>query len=545
MEHALVYIIVALGLSTVVNLVFKHYGISQIIGYIVTGIVIAYAFDLRHLSGSKELQEIAEFGIVFLMFTIGLEMSIEKMNSMKKMIFFNGALQVGLSSLFIYLGSVYLFHLSAKTALIVALAFSLSSTAVVLTYLKSSKEIYTPYGQRATAILIFQDIAVIPILILIGILTNESQESLLTILIHTAISAVIVLSFLFIAGKKVITWLLDFSASSEVDELFMGSVLFILFGASLWAHYMGFTYSLGAFIAGVLIAETKFHHKVEAEIAPFKDILLGTFFVVVGMKIDARLFLENILLIVGLFLVVLLLKTVITFFVIRISSNSSTALKTALSISQIGEFSFVIFSIASIEGIIENTLAQLLVLVVILSMVVTPFYISKVRKIAGFFIKDKLYVPEVIDMKQRQNHIIVAGYGVVGRFVTLNLELYGAEYIIVDNNPKHVRQALDEGYEAYLGDMSKKSILDTLHVENSSSVIVTLDNIDKKRLICEAILKHTKDVNLGVKIVSLEERDMLKDLDIDVVVDGKVEVARVIVERMMSCQLNKKGIRQG
>lgn len=543
MEHALVYIIVALGLSTVVNLFFKHYGISQIIGYILTGIAIAYAFDLRHLSGSQELEDIAEFGIVFLMFTIGLEMSIEKMKSMQKMIFLNGTLQVGLSSLFIYLGSVYIFGLGVKTALIVALAFSLSSTAVVLTYLKSSKEIYTPYGKRSTAILIFQDIAVIPILILIGILTNESHETLSTILTHTAISAVIVLAFLFIAGKQVITWLLHFSASSEVDELFMGSVLFILFGASLWAHYMGFTYSLGAFIAGVLIAETRYHHKVEADIAPFKDILLGTFFIVVGMKIDAQLFIDNVLLIVGLFLLVLLLKTLITFVVIKISSNSSTSLKTALSIAQIGEFSFVIFSIASIEGIIDDKLSQLLVLVVILSMVVTPFFISKVKAIAGFFIKDKLYVPEVIDLKQRKNHIIVAGYGVVGKFVTQNLEIYGAEYVIVDNNPKHVKRALDEGYEAYLGDMSKKSILDALHVENSSSVIVTLDNIDKERLICEAILHHTKDVNLGVKIVSLEERDMLKDLDIDVVVDGKVEVARVIVERMMSCQLSKKGIR--
>jgi CPA2 family monovalent cation:H+ antiporter-2 len=537
MEYTLLYVIVALGISIVINIFLKRVGVSQIVGYIATGAIIVYTLDLKYLSESETLGIVAEFGIVFLMFTIGLEISLAKMNSMKNIIFTNGILQVGLSATIFYLVCYYIFELAPIPSTIIALAFSLSSTAIVLSYLKSTKEIYAPYGQRVTGILIFQDIAVIPILILIGILTNEGGESIETILYHTLMSAVIVLALFFVVGKKVISWLLHFSASSELDELFMGSVLFVVIGASLLAHYMGFTYSLGAFVAGMLIAETKYHHKVESDIAPFKDILLGVFFVVVGMKINLEMFVDNIVLIVAVFLLTLFLKTVIIFGVVRLSSINSVSLKTGVAISQVGEFSFVIFALATMSGLIDNKLSELLVLIVILSMVVTPFLIPKTKQIADFFIKDKSTIPEVVDMAKRKDHVVVCGYGVVGKFVEQNLELYGVDYIIIDNNPKHVQRALDNGLEAYLGDMSKRSIIEALHVENAAAVIVTLDNTQKKRLICEAILEQTKYVNLVVKIVSAEEREALKDLDINVIVDGKVEVARVLVERMMTCQL--------
>ncbi|MCD6190102.1 MAG: cation:proton antiporter, partial [Sulfurimonas sp.] len=324
MENALLYIIVALGISIVINIFLKRIGVSQIIGYIFTGTIIVYAFDLRHLNNSHTLEMMGEFGIVFLMFTIGLEISLAKMGSMKKEIFGNGLLQVGLTAIVVYVISHYLFSLAIKPSLIISLAFALSSTAVVLSYLKSSKEIYRPYGQKATGILIFQDIAVIPILILISFLASKGDKSVWMVLGDTLFSVIIVLGLLFIVGKRLMTWLLHFSASSELEELFMGSVLFIVLGASLLAYYMGFTYSLGAFVAGMIIAETKYHHKVEADIAPFKDILLGTFFVVVGMKIDVFLFIEKAELIVALFLGVLILKAAIIYIVVRLSAKHTT-----------------------------------------------------------------------------------------------------------------------------------------------------------------------------------------------------------------------------
>jgi len=498
---------------------------------------MVYALDLRYMNDSKTLEHIGEFGIVFLMFTIGLEISLAKMNSMKKEIFFNGFMQVGFTALVVYSISHYLFSLESVPALILSLAFALSSTAVVLSFLKSSKEIHNPYGQRATGILIFQDIAVIPILILLGFLTSSGDQSIPEILRVTLISAVFVIGFMFIVGKRVMTWLLHFSASSEVDELFMGSVLFIVVSAALLASYMGFTYSLGAFVAGMIIAETKYHHKVESDIAPFKDILLGTFFIVVGMKVDVLFFIGNFWLIIGIFLLVLVLKTTITYLVVRLTSSHVLSLKTALAISQVGEFSFVIFAVASMGGLLEKGLESLFVLVVIFSMVVTPFFISKINRFVSYVSRHQYLGLDISAFISRQNHVIVCGYSVVGKFVAKNLDALGAPYVIIDNNPKHVNEAISAGKEAYLGDMSKLSLLEALHAESSAAIIVTLDNIEKKRAICEAILKHTKDIKLIVKVSTLEDKENLQDLEITSIVDTKVEVGRLLVERMLTCKM--------
>ena len=538
MEYILYYIVVALGISIVLNITLKRLGLSQIIGYILTGTLIVYIFDLREAIHSHELEMLGEFGIVFLMFTIGLEISLAKMGSMKREIFGNGVMQVGFTSIIIYAVAHYLYHVESIASIIIALAFSLSSTAVVLSYLKSSKEIYTPYGQNATGILIFQDIAVIPILILIGFLTNDGSEDISKVLMHTLLWVIVAVGVLFIAGKRVVSWLLHFSASSEVDELFMGSVLFIVVGASAFAAYMGFTYSLGAFIAGMVIAETKYHHKVEADIAPFKDILLGLFFITVGMKIDIAVFLDNIGLILELFAVVFVLKTAVIVSLMKLSSRYSTSFKTALSLSQVGEFSFVIFAVASAGGLLSEDIVSILVLVVIFSMIITPFFIPHINDIVESFIKEEDIPIDMSPLAHRENHVVVCGYSVVGKFVAQHLDELDASYVVVDNSNKHVQEALNDGLEAYLGDASKQAILHAMHIEKAAAIIVTLDNIEKKRLICEEVLRYSKDANLIVKVVSLEEKERLKDLNITTIVDGKVEVARVLVERMITCQLH-------
>ena len=225
---------------------------------------------------------------------------------------------------------------------------------------------------------------------------------------------------------------------------------------------------------------------------------------------------------------------------LRITSRHRRSLKTALALSQVGEFSFVIFALASMGGLLEDELAQLLVLVVIFSMVVTPFFISRIGRIVEILSGKRDEVEDMSALSTRKNHVVICGYGVVGKFVTHFLDDLGANYVIIDNSHKHVKEALSDGHEAYLGDASKQSTLDAVHIETASSVVVTLDNAQKKKLVCEAISKHTGNANLVVKVVSLEEKEMLKDLNITVLVDGKVEVARVLVERMLRCQLDHK-----
>lgn len=536
MESALYYVTIALGISIVVNLILKRLGISQIIGYIMTGVVVAYAFDLRHMADSHTLEMIAEFGVVFLMFTIGLEVSLQRLATMKQDVFFNGSLQVILSAAIFFILAYGLMGISLDAALIISMALSLSSTAVVLSYLKSTKEIVRPYGQKSTGILIFQDIAVIPILLLIGFLSSNG-ENIGDVLLRTAISAVVIVGLLFIVGKRVMTRLLHFASSSEVDEFFMGSVLVIVVGASLLAHAFGFTYSLGAFVAGMIIAETRYHHKVEADIAPFKDLLLGTFFVTVGMKIDLALFVTHLSEILLILLTVLLIKAVVIFGVIRIYSQAKIAFKSAVALSQVGEFSFAIFALAGNYKLIPVELSQILVLVVVLSIIITPFVLSKLSTISGFFFKDVSLTESFSMLPGRQNHIIVCGYGVVGKFVAKELRAAGVDYVVADNSYKHVEEALRDGQEVYFGDMSKSAIIDKLCTKDAVSVIVTLDNLEKKRLICEAILQHAPNVKLVVKVVSLEEKRALRGLPISITIDGKKEVAARLVSEAMRCDL--------
>ncbi len=535
MDTILLYVVAALGVSTVLNIILKQFGISQIIGYILTGTALAYAFDIQH-EDSHAVELLGEFGIVFLMFTIGLEISLARLNTMKQIVFTNGALQVGISALLFFVLAHWVFDINYQSSVIVALSLALSSTAVVLSYLKSSKDIHTTYGRRSMGILIFQDIAVIPILLLIGFMSQENV-SITEIIIETILSAVILISLLFVVGRRVMTWLLHFSANTKLDELFMGSVLVIVMGASYLAHAAGFTYSLGAFIAGMIIAETKYHHKVEADISPFKDILLGTFFITVGLKIDVLYFIEHIGLIFSLLIGILFVKTIIIFAVMSITSKLQNALKVALSLSQVGEFSFAIFALASAAHLIETELMNQLVLVVVVSMILTPFMMTRIDMIARKVFPKIIHEYDMEKAKVNTNHIIVCGYSTVGKFVVRELRQKGVKYIIVDNSLKHVREGLADGEEIYYGDMSKESILEALHAEDASAVIVTLDNAEKKLLISEAINRYEKPINLIVKVVSLEEKKMLEGLSIQAMVDGKEEVAKILVDRSMYCSV--------
>jgi CPA2 family monovalent cation:H+ antiporter-2 len=537
MDNALLYVTVALAISVVVNLLLKRLGISQIIGYIITGTLIVYGFDLHYMKDSHSLEMVGEFGIVFLMFTIGLEMSLGTLKIMKKLVFLNGALQVGISAVIFFLFSYYLFDIGLKSSLIIGSALALSSTAVVLTYLKQNKGIYAPYGRRSTGILIFQDIAVIPILIMIGFLASDGHD-LQLVLLETVISAVLVIGLLFVVGKRLMTWLLHFSADSKIEELFMGSVLVIVVGASLLAHYAGFTYSLGAFVAGMIIAETRYLHKVEADIAPFKDLLLGVFFVTVGMKIDLGFFFDNIVSIVGLFAAILFIKGAIIHGIIGMGSKSVTGFKTAVTLAQVGEFSFAIFALAASNNLIDPNVAQTLVLVVVLSMIATPFMLAKRRWLQDILFKEgEIEASDFTPLEGRKNHIIVCGYGTVGQRVARQLQQSEIEHVVIDYNYARVKKAQKVGEEIYYGDMSKPAVLHSLHIEDASSVIVTLDDPEKKELICETLSPYADRVKIIVKVVSSQEKQMLKNLPISVMVDSKEEVAKILVQETMRCSL--------
>jgi CPA2 family monovalent cation:H+ antiporter-2 len=530
MDQLLLAIFLTLAIAAVLSIILKRFGISHIIGYIFTGTVISYLFGFNGLN-IDTLNVVGEFGIVFLMFTIGLELSLRKIRSMKEILLTNGVLQVGLSAVVIYVLSFYLFGLDLNTSVIVALAFSLSSTAIVLTYLKHSKDILTPYGQISMGILIFQDLAVIPILLLITFLSHDDL-SIGEVLVKTVLSAAVVVAFMFTIGEKVVNALLKFSAKTELEELFLGAVFAIVIGASLLAHGMGFTYSLGAFIAGMIIADTDYSVKVESDIASYRDLLLGIFFFGVGTKIDLLYFLEHIHIILFVFLLVMLIKAFVIYAIIRRNSDKNTSAKTALALSQIGEFSFAVFALAGSEGLIGNETASILILVSVISIILTPFVVNNIYKLSSYFEKE-FYESDVITPIGQKDHVVVAGFSMLGKIVCADLKARGVSFVIISDNLKHVLHARKLGYMAYFGHLNKLPVLESLMVDEAKAVILTVSSEHNKRLISEAVRSFSDRPRIIMKIDGAEERKQMRDLNTVEFVDASFEVSNLLIDRAM------------
>lgn len=532
MDSILVIIVFSLALASVLNILLTKLSVSHIIGYIMTGIIVSTLFDFNGSENLHSLDFIGEFGIVFLMFTIGLEMSFAKLHKMRALIFFNGAMQVGFSALVIFLLALYGFSINPISSLIIALAFSLSSTAIVLPYLKRSKDIVTPYGEKSVAILVFQDLAVIPILLLMSFLSNN-ELSLTDVLLKTLLYATIIIIFMFTLGKKIIAWLLHFSSSAKMEELFLSSVFTIVLGASLFAHEMGFTYSLGAFIAGMIIAETKFHIKVESDISSYKDLLLGAFFFSIGTKIDIFYFASHLLLVLGVLMLAMLSKAIIIYLLIRHKSNKSDSVKSAIALCQIGEFSFAIFALAINQGILVDELGDFLILITVLSMIITPFMINNIYKLASFF-SVEFFEADKITPLNATDHTIVCGFAILGRIVAKQLSWENIDFVIISDNLQHVLLARKRGYKAYFGHLDKLPVLESLKVEQSSSIIITVNSMKNKQIICESVMSYYADAHLVVKVSTLEEKQALAHVKIKSFVHDQDEIALLLVKQSMA-----------
>jgi len=529
MDSILIIIAISLAIASVINIVLTKFSISHIVGYIITGTIISNIFDFNGSDDLTSLDLIGEFGIVFLMFTIGLEMSFSKLKRLRSIIFINGSLQVVISSVIIFLVAFYVVRLDMISAIIIALAFSLSSTAIVVTYLKKSKDIVTPYGEKSVAILIFQDLAVIPMLLLIGFLTKEGL-SVAEVLLKTSIYAGLVIIFMFTLGKKIIEWLLHFSSRARMEEMFLGSVLTIVLGASLLAHEMGFTYSLGAFIAGMIIAESQFHVKVESDIASYKDLLLGAFFFSIGTKINVLYFLSHLHIVAAVLMLTMLVKAVVVYCLIRKRSSKSDAIKSALALCQVGEFSFAIFALATSQHIISQELGGFLILVTVLSMILTPFMVNNIYKLASYFVTE-FFEADKIEPIAIDHHVIICGFDTLGRIVAKELERKEKTFLIISDNLQHVQLARKRGYNAYFGHLDKQPVLESLKVELSSSVILTVNSIKNIKIICESVLEYYPQVNLVVKVNTLDEKEELSELAITSFVHAQYETAMLLVKQ--------------
>lgn len=537
MENALLILIITISIATVLNVVLKRFDIPTIIGYVLTGFTISSLFHFA--KDSREmLSHLAEFGIVFLMFTIGLEFSVNHLKQMKKEVFVYGGLQVILAGLLFSILGIFVFELETKSAIVVGFALALSSTAIVLKILNENNQIHSGYGRTTLGILLFQDLAVIPILLMVSFFTSESQ-SVSILLLETVASAIVVFLILFVIGKYFLEKFFGWVMSTGSEEIFLIAVLLVVMGSSFLANVFGFTYSLGAFIGGMMIAETKYRYRIETDLIPFRDILLGVFFVTIGMMIDWRSLIDYGVIILELLVAVMLIKGVLIFGILQFFVQQRTALKTALALFQVGEFSLAIFSLARANDLISNELNQIMIITIVLSMILTPFVLKNIKRLADILHK------EPIGLRDRallggtyRDHIIICGYGPIGRKLVKIFKERNLLYIILEHDVKVVDKVISQGEEAiYFANAAQKMVLSHFNVNECTAIIVTIENEIQRQLICENIASFDPSINSIVKVNNAEEKEVISSLGIKHIINGRDIIADILAEEALACHL--------
>jgi CPA2 family monovalent cation:H+ antiporter-2 len=411
-------VIVLLFIALLFNIPLAKFKVPPIIGYIFTGIIITNLFHIDH----KTIELVAEIGIVFLMFLIGLEFSPEKLKSMKKEVFLFGFLEMtivgGIFGLFFWL----VFNVDVRVSFILGSAIALSSTAIVLKLLNESREISKPYGRISLGILLFQDIAVIPVLIAISLIVNKDTP-FLPLVLKTVEGFIGLGIFIYVFGKYIAPFVITQATKTKSDEIFLVTVLLVVLTAAETAHFFGLSYSLGAFLAGMILSETKYKYQIEADLVPFRDLLLGIFFVSVGLMVNVDFVIENIFSIILLTIGFMLFKAFLIFLMLfKFVKHRRVAIKTAFILSQIGEFAFVIFSLLGKYNLVDENLLQKLIVVTVISMILTPFIIRYIYKIADIFDKEVQNFEEYeIKPANVKGHIILIGYDKIGQRIARKL----------------------------------------------------------------------------------------------------------------------------
>ena len=534
-------IIVATTLITLIlNLILKKVHLPTIIGYILTGTIIAYTFNLHSAVDNHELKEIAEFGVVFLMFTIGLEFSLNHLKKMKKEVFVTGTLQIVVTTVFVYLIARFVIGFNTQTALIIGTVLSLSSTAIVLKTFNETKEITKPHGRRVLGILIMQDIAVIPILLMISFFSMTDDGALLFTIGKTILAAIVLLALLYFSGRYLLEPFLRYVSATKSDELFVASVLLLAVGSAYLAYYFGFSYSLGAFIAGMMISETKFKHQVEADLIPFRNILLGVFFITVGMQINFKVIFEYAWIIAILLPLVMGLKFIVIYTLVRYEDNKRVAFKTALSLIQIGEFSLAILELARSQNLIDITYSQILIVTIVISMILTPIILKNLSKATARLIpEDVMMITNTYNVAgDTENHVVVLGYGRFGQAIVEELKTFGQNYVILEHNVKFYQIGKDRGEPIVFGNAAQRHILNSINIKKASAVIVAVNNPEILHLICEAVNDLTHNSKTIVTVTTEAEKDALKGLHLKHVIVETKQIARAVVDEIMYCRLS-------
>ncbi len=471
---------------------FRKVGLGAILAYLFSGIIIG-PFVLGLISDTQEILHFSELGIVFLLFVIGLELSPNKLWALRRSIFGLGLLQVLLTGMLFYLIGVYFIGLTPALAYIAGFGLALSSTAFSIQILEDTNQLKTAHGQDTFSVLMFQDLAVVPIVASLSLFSAQSTTTQSAwYLFGKAI--VLILAFV-VVGNFLIRHGLRLIASAETPEVFTAMSLLIVIGAAVVMDFAGLSMGTGAFFAGVLLANSEYRHELETNLAPFKGLLLGLFFMAVGMSLDLVVLAHKTHWILLLTVVFMLLKGLIVFLIARFFGRGrESARNTALALSLGGEFAFVLFSSAIAQGLMDPETSSLLSAAVTLSMALTPFLFSFNQKYLRKFseISERPYD----DQFPSDVEVIVAGFGRFGQIVTRFLNVEDVVHTILDHDAAQVETAREFGNKVYYGDASRHDILEAAGAKKAKYFVLAIDDPDQSIAAAKIVRKHYPNLEI-------------------------------------------------
>ncbi|MDI3515201.1 MAG: monovalent cation:H+ antiporter-2, family [Rhodocyclaceae bacterium] len=481
--------ILFLALSGVLMPLLSRLRINAVLGFLSVGVLLG-PYGLASLAGTwpvlswftfarpEDVEFLAELGVIFLMFMIGLEMSVERLWSMRRLVFGLGGLQVALSAAAVG-GLALWFGNSIEAAVILGVVLAFSSTAIVMQLLIQRRELGTPLGQSAFAILLFQDLAVVPLLVLISILGAASGEGSFASLLGTAVvKGVLTVVLIYLVGRRVVRPLFHQIAVDKQPDTFTALTLLTTLGVAALTWYAGLSMALGALLAGLIIAETEFRHEVEITIEPFKGLLMGLFFMSVGMGIDLRALLAEPLWIPLSVVGLLAMKAAIIFVLLRVFGLSwGRSAEGGLLLGQGGEFAFIVIGMALTLGLLERQVGQFMLIVVGVSMLVAPV-VARLGQSLGDNIDRRAAppAPEDTELGELGGHVIIAGYGRVGQMVGQMLAEQGVAFVAIENDAQLIAHQRKAGVPLVFGDASRPELLRKLRIDQARAVVLTMDH---------------------------------------------------------------------
>lgn len=517
MEHlsnTFLDIIVYLLSAILISLFCKRIKVSSVLGYLIAGVVLGPAV-LGAVHDFDTAKSVGEFGVVFLLFTIGLELPFDRLRELAPYVFGLGGAQVLLSCFFFAVFFAAYHHTSIETAILAGSGLALSSTAVVLQVLSDSGDLSSRHGRVTFSVLLFQDLVVVVLLVWLTLLQGRGENvSVWMILWDSILKAVAVFLGFAILGRYLLRPIYRIIASAKSSELFMAMTLLVVLSTSMATEVAGLSLELGAFLAGLLLAETEYRHQVEADIKPYRSLLLGLFFMTVGMSIDPRLLFGQYAHII--FLILGILVTAKFVIIVLLARFMNLPLKSCIRIAFLlaggGEFVFVLFSQAQKSQIITGGLAQIIYLAVVVSMALTPILAWFGRKISSKMTRDlgvALRAAEE-DTSGLKDHIIIVGAGRVGTTVhhLLNDNTYGGgaiPHVLIDMNMKRVRDGRDANMHVYFGDGRRMELFHALNIEKARAVLVTTSNFAVSSRIASELKRHFPSIEVFVRVADSTE----------------------------------------